>query len=80
MSPKGKTWNYPFGSIYLRLTKSGKDRWYIYYRNEGRRVRKAVKGAQSQGRCPKSPSGGGCGCLQGHAWLPESRGETATVR
>ena len=46
MSPKGKTWNYPFGSVYLRLTKSGKDRWYIYYRNEGRRVRKAVKGAQ----------------------------------
>jgi integrase len=46
MSPKGKTWNYPFGSVYLRLTKSGQERWYIYYRNEGRRVRKAVKGAQ----------------------------------
>lgn len=48
MSPKGKTWNYPFGSVYLRLTKSGKDRWYIYYRVDGRRVRKAVKGAQSR--------------------------------
>lgn len=46
MSPKGKTWIYPFGSVYLRLTKTGEERWYIYYRNEGRRVRKAVKGAQ----------------------------------
>jgi excisionase family DNA binding protein len=48
VSPKGKTWNYPFGSVYLRLTKSGKERWYIYYRNEGRRIRQAVKGAQSR--------------------------------
>jgi excisionase family DNA binding protein len=48
MSPKGKTWNYPFGSVYLRLTKSGKDRWYIYYRTEGKRIRKAIKGAQSR--------------------------------
>jgi excisionase family DNA binding protein len=48
MSPKGKTWNYPFGSVYLRLTKSGKERWHIYYRVDGRRVRKAVKGAMSR--------------------------------
>jgi len=48
MSPKGKTWNYPFGSVYLRQTKSGKERWYIYYRDQGKRVRKAVRGAQSR--------------------------------
>jgi integrase len=48
VSPKGKTWNYPFGSVYLRLTKSGKERWYIYYRTEGKRIRMAVKNAQSR--------------------------------
>jgi excisionase family DNA binding protein len=48
VSPKGKTWNYPFGSVYLRLTKSGRERWHIYYRFEGERVRKAVKGALSR--------------------------------
>jgi excisionase family DNA binding protein len=48
VSPKGKTWHYPFGSVFLRLTKSGKERWYLYYRTEGKRVRKAVKGAQSR--------------------------------
>jgi excisionase family DNA binding protein len=48
MSPKGKTWNYPFGSVYLRLTKDGKERWHLYYRADGKRVRKAVKGAQNR--------------------------------
>jgi excisionase family DNA binding protein len=48
MLPKGKTWNYPFGSVYLRLTKSGKEKWHIYYRVDGRRVRKAVRGAMSR--------------------------------
>ncbi len=48
VSPKGKTWNYPFGSVSLRLGKSGKERWHIYYRADGRRVRKAVKGAMSR--------------------------------
>ena len=46
--PKGKTWNYPFGSVYLRQSTSGRDRWHIYYRVEGKRIRKAVKGAQSR--------------------------------
>jgi excisionase family DNA binding protein len=45
VSPKGKTWNYPFGSVYLRLTKSGRDRWYIYYRVKGKRVRECVRHA-----------------------------------
>lgn len=48
MSQKGKTWNYPFGSVYLRLTKTGKERWHIYYRVDGERIRKAVKNAQSR--------------------------------
>lgn len=48
MSPKGKIWNYPFGSVYLRRTKDGKERWYLYYRVDGKRVRRAVRGAQSR--------------------------------
>jgi excisionase family DNA binding protein len=43
-----KAWSYPFGSVYLRLTKLGKERWYIYYRIDGQRVREVVKGAQSR--------------------------------
>lgn len=46
--PKGKIWKYPFGSVYLRLTKDGKERWHIYYRSDGKRIRKAVKGAQNR--------------------------------
>jgi excisionase family DNA binding protein len=48
MSQTGKTWTYPFGSVYLRHNKSSKERWYIYYRIEGKRVRKVVKGAQTR--------------------------------
>jgi len=43
-----KVWSYPFGSVYLRLTKSGKERWYIYYRVDGERIREVVKNAQSR--------------------------------
>ena len=43
-----KIWSYPFGSVYLRQTKSGKERWYIYYRFDGERVREVVKNAQSR--------------------------------
>jgi len=48
VTPKGKTWNYPFGSVYLRQSKSGRERWYIYYRVEGKRVRESVKLAQTR--------------------------------
>ena len=48
MSSKGKKWNYPFGSVYLRQSKSGKERWYIYYRVDGKRVREVVKNALSR--------------------------------
>ncbi len=48
VSPKGKTWNYPFGSVSLRLGESGKESWYIYYRTDRMRVRKVVRLAQSR--------------------------------
>lgn len=48
MSQNGKTWSYPFGSVYLRLTKSGKKKWYLYYRVDGKRIREVVKNAQSR--------------------------------
>lgn len=48
MSQKEKTWSYPFGSVYLRLTKTGEKKWYIYYRVDGERIREVVKNAQSR--------------------------------
>jgi len=48
MKSKGR-WTYPFGSVYVRPSRSGKERWYIYYRAESRQyVREAVKGATSR--------------------------------
>ena len=32
----------------VRLNRSGQERWYIYYRVDGIRIRKAVKNAQSR--------------------------------
>lgn len=44
-----KRWNYPFGSVYVRSSRSGKVRWHIYYRvSTGEYVRKAVKGATNR--------------------------------
>lgn len=44
-----KRWNYPFGSVYVRSSRSGKERWHIYYRlATGKYVRKAVKEATSR--------------------------------
>ena len=43
MNPKGKTWNYPFGSVYLRQS-----RWYFYFRFQGKRIRKVIEGALSR--------------------------------
>ncbi len=56
MSPKGKTWRYPFGSVILRLTKSGMDRWYVYYRIQGKRVRECVQHAQGRADALKALS------------------------
>ena len=44
-----KRWNYPFGSVYVRASRSGKEKWHIYYRvSTGKYVREAVKGANQQ--------------------------------
>jgi excisionase family DNA binding protein len=49
MKSEGRRWTYPFGSVYVRPSRSGKERWYIYYRAESRKyVREAVKGAASR--------------------------------
>jgi excisionase family DNA binding protein len=49
LSKKSRRWNYGFGSVYVRKTKQGKDRWYIDYRDEtGKRVQKVVQHAQQR--------------------------------
>ena len=46
---KSKRWNYGFGTVYIRKTKKGKDRWYIDYRDENaNRVQRVVKNAQKR--------------------------------
>jgi excisionase family DNA binding protein len=50
-SALGKTprrWNYGFGSVYVRTTKHGKDRWCVDYLTNGRRIREVVKDAQTR--------------------------------
>lgn len=49
MAKKTRRWNYGFGSVYLRKTKDGKDRWAIDYTGRGRRIREVVKDAQTRG-------------------------------
>jgi len=44
-----RRWYYGFGSIFLRKTKEGKDRWSIDYQDGGRRVREVIKDAQTRG-------------------------------
>lgn len=48
MKEKKIRWNYGFGSIYIRKTKQGKDRWYAEYYSEGMRVREVIKNAQNR--------------------------------
>lgn len=51
---KGKRWNYPFGSVYVRQSRSGKEKWHIYYRvSTGKYVRKAVKEATNRAEALK---------------------------
>ena len=52
MSPKD-TWRYPFGTVRLRKTISGQDRWYIYCRVDGHRFREVVRHAQTRGEAVK---------------------------
>ena len=44
-----RCWNYGFGSIILRKTTEGRDRWSIDYRDRGKRIREVVKDAQTRG-------------------------------
>lgn len=44
-----RRWNYGFGSIILRKTKEGKDRWSIHGRDGNGRFREVVKDAQTRG-------------------------------
>ncbi len=44
-----RRWNYGFGSVYLRKTKEGQDRWAIDYQAGGKRIREVVKDAQDRG-------------------------------
>jgi excisionase family DNA binding protein len=46
---KTRRWNYGFGSVYVRKTKDGKERWAIDYTDRGRRVREVVRDAQARG-------------------------------
>ena len=49
LSKNLKRWNYGIGTIYIRKTKKGKERWCIDYQDEnGERVRKVVKQSQSR--------------------------------
>jgi excisionase family DNA binding protein len=46
---KTRRWNYGFGTVYLRKTEGRPDHWYIEYRDQGKRIREAVKGAHNRG-------------------------------
>lgn len=47
---KSRRWNYGFGAIYVRETKQGKKRWYVDFKENGRRVRRVAKNAQTKGQ------------------------------
>jgi excisionase family DNA binding protein len=49
LSKNSRHWHYAFGSIFLRKTKEGKDRFYLDYRDQGKRIREVVKHAQNRG-------------------------------
>lgn len=49
LSNRSKRWKYGIGTVYLRRTKGGKERWYIDYRDVNReRIRRVAKHAQSR--------------------------------
>ncbi len=49
VSKKKQRWNYGFGSVYVRKTKHGKERWYLDYRDEERkRIQKLIPNAQTK--------------------------------
>lgn len=48
LSREGKTWRYPFGSVFSRATKNQGERFYIYYRISGKRIRERVENAMTR--------------------------------
>ena len=48
MSGKKARWNYGFGAVYVRKMKSGKERWYVDFVENGKRAREVVKDAQNR--------------------------------
>lgn len=46
-------WTYGLGSVILRKTKNGEERFYLDYQIDNRRVRKAVKGARTRAEAVK---------------------------
>ena len=46
-------WSYPFGSVLMRKTKKGEERYYIDYQVDSYRVRKVVKGARTRAEAVK---------------------------
>lgn len=48
MSGKRTRWNYGFGTVYVRKTKHGKDRWYVDFLLNRKRNREVVKHAQDR--------------------------------
>lgn len=50
VTEKTRRWRYAFGTIYFRETKQGRGRWYLdYHIGKGKRVREAIRTAQSRG-------------------------------
>jgi excisionase family DNA binding protein len=49
LSKKSGRCNYGFGSVYIRKTKKGRDRWCIDYPCRGERIREVVRDAQTRG-------------------------------
>jgi len=47
---KAQRWNYGFGTVFVRKTKRGRDRWSVNFRGPvGERRREVIKDAQSRG-------------------------------
>ena len=53
LSKNSKRWNYGFGSIYTRKTKQGRERWYIDFKDSGKRIRQVVESAKSRAEAVK---------------------------
>jgi excisionase family DNA binding protein len=45
-----RRWNYGIGTVYQREIKQGKTRWYIDFKDGGRRIRQVVRNAQTRGQ------------------------------